>query len=105
MFAPIFIVGKWDVTEIEGSGISVDSSNSMWVFETDDTYEWFLLEGSFDLQSQGTYSLNGNTLMVDGLVAKVFGTDRINLTFSNFYSTFSLQVDDGDRWTYNRRVE
>jgi len=105
LFAPIFIVGKWDVTEIEGSGISVDSSNSMWVFETDNTYEWFLLVGSFELQSQGNYSMNGNQLMVDGTVTKVFGTDRFNLTFSNSYNTFSLQVDDGDRWTYNRRVE
>ena len=105
LFADIFIVGKWDIAEIEGSGISVDSSNSMWAFEADGTYEWYLLEGPFDLQSQGTYSLDGNTLMVDGIVTKVFGKDRFNLTFSNFYSTFSLQVDDGNRWTYNRRVE
>ena len=102
---PIDIVGIWDVTEIEGSGRSVDSSNSIWAFEADGTYEWFLLFKLFDLQGQGTYSLDGNALMIEGFVTNVFGKAPLNLTFSNNNNTFRLSDTDGVRWTYNRRVE
>ena len=103
---PIVIVGIWDLAELEGSGISVNSSNSIWSFEADLTYEWFLLIESFDLQGQGTYSLDGNTLTIDdGFVKNVFGSAPINLTFSNDNNTLTLLDTDGDRWTYNRRVE
>lgn len=101
---PLDIVGIWDITEI-GLLTALDSSNSIWTFEAGGTYEWFLLIESFDLQGQGIYSLNGNTLMVDGFVRNVFGSNPINLTFSNNNNTFSLLDTDGDRWTYNRRVE
>ena len=101
---PIDIVGIWDLTEI-GVETGLSSSNSVWTFEADGTYEWFLLIESFDLEGQGTYSLDGNTLTIDdGFAKNVFGTGSI-LTFSNNNNTFSLLDNDGDRWTYNRRVE
>lgn len=102
---PPVIIGIWDLTELEGSGISVSSSNSIWTFEADGTYEWFLLIAAFDLQGEGIYSLDGNTLTIDGFVKNVFGSAPLNLTFSNNNDTFSLRDTDGDRWTYNRRAE
>ena len=83
---PHVIIGTWDLTELEGSGISVNSSNSIWAFEADGTYEWFLLIESFDLEGQGTYSLDGNTLTIDdGLSSTRLGT-RLRARFVLLHS-------------------
>jgi len=98
------IQGIWEVTEIEGAG-HVDISNSKWLFKSDGTYEWFLLLLPFDTTAQGNYSLDGNILDCTGFITTVCGTDKINITISNNNNTFSILDGDGDRWTYNRKVE
>lgn len=99
----IDIVGVWEVAEIEGAG-PVNSSNSKWAFNADGTYEWFLLFSPFDTTAQGNYTFNENTLTCTGFITNVFGTN-INLTISSNNNTFSVLDGDGDRWTYNRKVE
>ena len=106
---PFDILGTWDVSEIEGFPISVDSSNSVWIFDTQGDYEWFLLLINLDLQGKGHYSFDGDSsiMILDGPATDVFGANSplIKLTISNDNNTFSLLDSDGDRWTYNRRVE
>ena len=100
------IVGTWHVSQI-GSFSDADSSNSTWIFKADNTYEWFLLIAPiYDINGEGTYTLNGNSLTVNSVVAECYGEQQttLNLTISNNNNTFSMQDPDGDTWIYNRSL-
>ena len=97
----IDITGSWEVASIGST--SVNALNSIWTFNEDGTYNWFLLYGQFDLYSEGDYSLSGETLTVTGFIRNlVGGSDKIFITVSNNDNTFSWVDSDGDRWVYNR---
>ena len=105
---PFEIFGTWDVSDIEGSPISVDSSNSVWVFGTQMDYEWFLLLPNIDMQGEGHYHFaeDSSLELLEGTPVNVFGGyPPIKLIISNDNNTFSLLDLDGYRWTYNRRIE
>ena len=106
---PFDIIGTWDVVDIEGSPISVDSSNNVWTFKTESDYEWSLLWEDFDLQGEGHYSFDGDSAIaiLDGPATEIYGDHTLynQLRISNNENTFSLLDSDGNRWTYNRRVE
>jgi hypothetical protein len=101
------IVGRWGITGLEGAPSSVDSSNSIWTFKEDGTYEWFFVyPGYYDLiTGGGHYKFYGDTLVVDGIVANIISENSIMLTVSNNKNTFSFLDDDGDRWTYSRIID
>lgn len=105
------LVGKWAATEIEGAidangnPLAINGSVSTWTFNADGTYRWFLNAlPFFDFDGTGTYSLNGNTLTVTGIIANTLffetagNEDAISLTFGN--NSFSFRDEDGDRWSY-----
>lgn len=99
------LVGAWEVRSIEGAPVSVDGSNSTWTFRQDGTYAWFLLVPDFfDLDGGGTYSLDGGTLTLSGIIANTVLPEssggRVQLSFGS--DTFSFSDAEGDRWTYRR---
>jgi len=97
------IVGSWGLASI--GAMSGDSSNSTWTFHLDGTYEFFFVaEPLYPYQSgTGNYSLTGNTLYVDGIVANnVIAGNTVNLAIGANNNTFSFPDDEGDIWTYAR---
>lgn len=110
----IDLPGQWVATEIEGAidangnPLKIDGNVSTWIFNSDGTYQWFLHARPFYyLDGTGTYSLNGKTLTVDGVIAnslfsRTAGTkDVISLTLGT--DKFSFRDEDGDRWSYARK--
>jgi hypothetical protein len=99
------LVGTWEVTDIEGAPVSVNGSNSTWVFRENGTYSWFLFVSGFsDLDGGGSYSLDGGVLTISGIVANTLfegiPDGLVQLSFGS--STFSFRDDEGDRWRYRR---
>lgn len=105
------LAGQWAATEIQGavdaSGnpLSIDGSVSTFTFNADGTYQWFLhAQPSFNLEGAGTYSLNGATLTVTGVIADTLFSETsgneyaISLTLGA--DTFSFRDEDRDRWSY-----
>ena len=101
---PLDIVGTWEVSQI-GSVTDADGSNSTWTFKADGTYEWFLLLLYYDYNGEGTYTLDGSYLTVDGIVAELYYQESktLKLTISNNNNTFSILDPDGDTCIYNRK--
>ncbi len=65
------LVGKWELVALEGALGPVDSSNSVWGFLADGTYQWyFRYPGYFDLSGSGRWHLIGTVLYIDGIVAE-----------------------------------
>jgi hypothetical protein len=107
------LVGTWGLVNLEGipedvGGPSgVDASNSTWTFHSDGTYDWFFYFDrgtfSYDEQSNGHYSLSGNSLSLDGpIVDELLSSSTIPISFSNNNTTFIIADDDGDHWTYSK---
>jgi hypothetical protein len=107
------LAGSWGIVHLEGvpesvggpSGVNAD--NSVWNFYADGTYDWFFYfdrgEFFFDVNSDGNYALNGNSLSLNGsIVGAVLPGNPTPITFSDNDNQFSVVDDEGDRWTYRK---
>ncbi len=102
---PFDIVGTWTVIDLEGVPEGVSYSGT-WNFRSDGTYDGsFYAAGYYDERGEGTYSLNGTTLSIDGIVAVTFFGPTIELSVNNNNNSFSFLDLDGDRWTYTREED
>ena len=97
--------GSWELIALEGSPAGVNASNSIWTFNNDGSYDWFLNLAPYNLQGSGNYNLEGLALFVDGLVSSTVNaaSDYPNILLLAFENnTFSFVDDNGDRWTYRK---
>ena len=111
---PGFLTGQWCAIEIEGAAPEYVTPQqpcvvSTWSFGADGTYQWFLrAQPYYFLDGAGTYSLSGNVLTVNGIVANTLfastpgNQDVISLEIVSS-NTFRFRDDDQDRWTYRRQ--
>ena len=107
------LIGQWAATEIEGAidengnPLAISAAVSTWIFSENGTYIWFLhAQPIFTFDGTGTYSLDGSTLTVTGIIANTLfsetsgNSDAVALTFGS--NSFSFRDEDGDRWSYAR---
>lgn len=106
---PDYLVGDWGVTSVEGAVGPVDSSNSVWTFDEDGTYDWFFyFEGYYDVSGGGTYDFDEVQTRMDingaistYLLSETDDPNDLDIDASG-PDTFSFLDEDGDRWVYQR---
>lgn len=104
-----YLVGEWGITALEGSPGPVDSTNSIWSFHADGTYDWlFFFPGFFNEAGSGTYAFEpgARSIRLTGIVSDLllFGTpdpSHLQLTSSS-EDRFTFDDDEGDQWRYCR---
>jgi hypothetical protein len=94
------IVGQWEITDLEGvpDGVTYSSSLSFYI---DGTYDLvFYSAGYYDISDSGTYSINGTSLSVDGILSYYIDLPTQITIISD--QQFSLIDSDGDKWTLTK---
>jgi hypothetical protein len=99
------LYGNWIISSIESVAPNAPM-DSEFTFSTNGTYDWFFMIDTqlwkANTKANGSFSLNGTTLLIDGNFTDIVAGNSVEISFCNNNRNFNFLDENGYKWTYSK---